>query len=299
MKGYHVLVVDDAEDVHDVVGTYLELSGYRVSHAMNGAEGLERALAELPDLVILDVQMPVMDGFATLESLRRAPTLRDTPVLFLSSLDRPNLKVKGLQLGADDYIVKPFDRAELLARVGRALQRGERFRRLEQTLAGTLEQISLAELLQTLEIGHKSARIDLPDLAGELVVRHGELTGCRWRAWSGRAALARLLLLEWGRFAVEFAPAPATWEEPPMVLRALLLDLAVDLDEVRLVLAEGQLVGASLSDSGGAGELPGELAGRLPMTVDSARARLPGYLHRNAEARLAVGAWGRLGGGKD
>ena len=84
-----------------------------------------------------------------------------------------------------------------------------------------------------------------------------------------------------------------------MVLRALLLDLAVDLDEVRLVLAEGQLVGASLSDSGGAGELPGELAGRLPMTVDEALATLPGDLHSNAEALLALVASGRLGGGKD
>ncbi len=204
MNGYKVLLVDDAEDVHQVVGTYLELSGYTVEHAYNGEEGLRMMPEISPDLVLLDIQMPVLDGFGALQKMKINPDLEAIPVLFLSSMDRPNLKVKGLELGADDYLVKPCDRAELLARVNVAIRRSERYRRLARTMNGDLEKISLAELLQTLGLGGRSAVIELTDLGAKVAVSQSQFMWCEMGGYSGAEALERIVLLEHGRFAVDF-----------------------------------------------------------------------------------------------
>lgn len=233
MSGYHVLVVDDDEAVHAVVGSYLELSGYRVSHAMNGRFGLDAISADAPDLVIVDIQMPVLDGFGLVESVRNQPGLDDLPLLVLSSLNRPNLKVKALQLGADDYLVKPFDRAELLARVGRALQRSDRFRRISHCLAGDLGQMSLEELLQTMELGRKTARIELQDTNSLITVRKGELLDARWENFQGASAMSRILVLARGRFRIDFDIAPEELDgEAIGPIRNLLLQNTVLMDDL-------------------------------------------------------------------
>jgi len=237
MKGCTVLIIDDAEDVHTVAGTYLELSGYRVAHALNGALGLQIMKEQRPDLILLDVQMPVMDGFQTLEAIKRTPDLAEIPVLVLSSLNRPNLKVKGLQLGADDYIVKPFDQAELMARVDRAVQRSVRSRRLESELSGDFARVSFEELLQTLGLGRRTARIEFRDLAGEIVLLSGRLLDARWRDFEGEAAFGRLLFLAHGRFVVDFENVPpGDIADGATAITDLLLSTTVYLDEVRKTL---------------------------------------------------------------
>jgi hypothetical protein len=179
-----------------------------------------------------------MDGFQALEAIKRTPELTEIPILFLSSLDRPNLKVKGLQLGADDYIVKPFDQAELMARVGRALQRSERYRRLASGLSGDLGRISLEELLQTMGLGRRSASIELRDMAGKITTLNGDLVEARWRTFEGEPAFARLLLLANGRFAVDFdSVSPADRDTETTPINDLLFDTTVYLDEVRKILS--------------------------------------------------------------
>ncbi|MBM3132146.1 MAG: response regulator transcription factor [Chloroflexi bacterium] len=114
MKGYRILAVDDEERILNFLKSKLNASGYEVLTAQNGVEALEKVRAEEPDLVLLDVLMPRMDGIETLKQLR---TFSSVPVIVLSAKGSDTDKVKGLNLGADDYISKPFNPSELLARI--------------------------------------------------------------------------------------------------------------------------------------------------------------------------------------
>jgi signal transduction histidine kinase/DNA-binding response OmpR family regulator len=111
-----VLVVDDNADMRDYVGGLLD-GLYDVDHAANGQEGLQRARATPPDLVLTDVMMPIMNGFELLEALRADPLTQQIPVIMLSARSGEEATVTGLEAGADDYLVKPFAARELLARV--------------------------------------------------------------------------------------------------------------------------------------------------------------------------------------
>ncbi|MBI2517515.1 MAG: heavy metal response regulator transcription factor [Opitutae bacterium] len=117
-----ILVVEDERKTADYLHKGLTENGYVVDVALQGDDGLHLALEELYDLVILDVNLPGRDGWSVLQSLRRAG--RQTPVLFLTASDGVESRVKGLDLGADDYLVKPFAFSELLARVRSILRRG-------------------------------------------------------------------------------------------------------------------------------------------------------------------------------
>ena len=115
-----LLVVDDEPAVRRVLSMRLQLAGYRVVCAEDGEEALEKFAAEQPDLVVLDVMMPKLDGFAVCRRLRAESAV---PIVFLSSLDAIAEKVAALDLGADDYLSKPFSPKELEARINRILRR--------------------------------------------------------------------------------------------------------------------------------------------------------------------------------
>ncbi len=115
-----ILVVDDDPDTVKLLKYFLEAKGRQVQTASNGAEALELFKKEPPDLVILDVILPGMDGWAVLQKIRESSQV---PVLMLTGKDAPTDKVKGLLSGADDYIAKPFDLAELEARIVAVMRR--------------------------------------------------------------------------------------------------------------------------------------------------------------------------------
>jgi DNA-binding response OmpR family regulator len=115
-----VLVVDDEADIRELLRQLLERSGHLVREAADGLEGLRALHGWRPDLVVLDVSMPGLDGWTTLERIRE---LTDVPVLMLSARGTEIDKVRGLKAGADDYVTKPFGRQELLARVEALLRR--------------------------------------------------------------------------------------------------------------------------------------------------------------------------------
>ncbi len=117
-----ILVVDDEPRMVRFVRMNLELEGYRVSTASNGVEAIDKVREELPDLVILDIMMPEMDGFETLERIRQVSSI---PVIMLTVKAEEEDKVRGLELGADDYVTKPFSPRELVSRVKAALRRAE------------------------------------------------------------------------------------------------------------------------------------------------------------------------------
>ncbi len=120
LKGRLILVVDDEARIVNVVRMNLELEGCRVIAATNGREALDRVRDNMPDLVLLDVMMPGMDGFEVLRRLRQFSTV---PVIMLTAKDQPDDRVRGLELGADDYIGKPFDHRELVSRIRAVLRR--------------------------------------------------------------------------------------------------------------------------------------------------------------------------------
>ena len=116
-----ILVIDDEPAVRDALQRALRTSGYTVSTAVDGQDGLDTLARERPDLVVLDVFMPRLDGFETCRSMRAAGDR--TPVLMLTARDAVGDRVEGLDAGADDYVVKPFALEELLARVRALLRR--------------------------------------------------------------------------------------------------------------------------------------------------------------------------------
>ncbi len=118
-----MLVIDDDPDIRALVSTLLARAGATVTEAADGRSGLREFHALRPDLVVLDVQMPELDGWAVLERIR---DLSDVPVLMLTASGQELERVRGLQGGADDYVVKPFGRQELVARVQALLRRASR-----------------------------------------------------------------------------------------------------------------------------------------------------------------------------
>jgi two-component system OmpR family response regulator len=120
-----LLVVDDEPTVRELLSAALRFAGFRVTSAATAREAVAAATAEPPDLVLLDVMLPDMDGFEVVRRLReRHPGhSAPVPVLFLTARDRQSDKVTGLSLGADDYVTKPFDLAELIARIRAILRR--------------------------------------------------------------------------------------------------------------------------------------------------------------------------------
>jgi DNA-binding response OmpR family regulator len=119
-RGARVLVVDDEPMVREVVVSYLERDGFRVSEASDGVSALRSVLEDPPDLVVLDIMLPVADGLEVLGEIRKR---KDIPVILLTARTEEVDRVLGLELGADDYVVKPFSPRELTARVRSVLRR--------------------------------------------------------------------------------------------------------------------------------------------------------------------------------
>jgi len=142
-----ILVVDDDPDIARFVEVNLRSAGYDVSVAGDGEEALERASELRPDLVLLDVMMPRLDGFEVAQRLRKNPQTANTSIIMLTAKALSSDKVTGLQSGADDYIIKPFDPIELLARVKGTLRRAKEMRNLSP-LTGLPGNIRIQEEIE-------------------------------------------------------------------------------------------------------------------------------------------------------
>ena len=120
VMGYRILVADDEAEIRDLLHLYLEKDGYEVLEAADGMEALEKVKKERPDLLILDIMMPGLDGYRVLRNVRENSNI---PVIMLSARDSNADKILGLDLGADDYITKPFEPLEAMARVNSNIRR--------------------------------------------------------------------------------------------------------------------------------------------------------------------------------
>ncbi len=167
---FRLLVADDNPSNLTLLARYLQQEEYELLTASNGLETLEKTRAELPDLILLDVNMPEMDGFQVLEELRSDPATAHIPVIIVTAarLDPVDMQY-ALNLGADDYVMKPFDRRELLARIRTRL----RVKEAEDLIRRRNRELNLLP-----EIGRElSARLDVADLADVILRRTVEVLG--------------------------------------------------------------------------------------------------------------------------
>ena len=153
----NILLAEDDEDLRNILSQYLELNGFTVLQAENGSVGLDRFRDEHVDICLLDIVMPVMDGFELARKIRKLDA--EMPIIFLTARNQKEDKLKGLKLGADDYITKPFEVEELILRIQNILRRSGRvgaeaiqlggfeFRFDELTLSGysAVNQMTLKE----------------------------------------------------------------------------------------------------------------------------------------------------------
>jgi len=184
----HVLVADDDAWILRMVSTVLEKRGYSVETASDGEDALQRALARTPDLLITDVMMPRMDGWALVRQLRAHSDLALLPVIFLTALSSEDERIRGFRLGADDYVTKPFRFEELDLRVAKTLRRTQAM--VAETrehlggsgLRGDLSQVGLSSLLILIELERKTGLLQLRAPNGpsaQILVRDGKVVHAR------------------------------------------------------------------------------------------------------------------------
>ena len=154
-----VLLIEDNRDIAEMVGSYLEVRGYELDYAADGVTGLHLAVVNDYDAIVLDLMLPGMDGLSVCRTLREEAR-RDTPLLMLTARDTQQDKISGLDAGADDYLVKPFDIRELEARL-RALVR----RRRGSIASDTLRVADLSLDTGTLEVQRGGQRLTLTPIA--------------------------------------------------------------------------------------------------------------------------------------
>jgi two-component system, OmpR family, phosphate regulon sensor histidine kinase PhoR len=169
-RPFTILIADDQPDNLMLLSRYLDREGYGYIKAADGLETLEKVRAYLPDLVLLDVNMPYKDGFAVLEEIRADPITEHIPVIILTAARLNPMEIQsGLNMGADDYVTKPFDHKELLARINTKL----RVKQAEDTIRRQNRELKLLP-----EIGKElSARLNIEEIASILLKRTGETLG--------------------------------------------------------------------------------------------------------------------------
>jgi len=165
-----ILIIEDETPMRTALADLLAGEGYRPLTAADGESGLARALAEKPDLILLDVMMPKLDGFAVCAELRRLAN--EVPVLMLTAKGQIEDRVTGLDAGADDYLVKPFSTDELLARVRALLRRVERKTKSPARLKLGEAEIDLAR--QTARLGKREIHLTAKEFAMLRLLAEGE-----------------------------------------------------------------------------------------------------------------------------
>ena len=173
-----ILIVDDDRVTRQTLASLLAAEGYAVSVADDGEAALSLARELLPDLLLLDILLPGPNGYEVCRTLRQDPVLAEVPIVLLTALDDRESRIRGLEVGADDFLSKPFDRVELLARVG-AITRLNRFRRLLE------ERQQLQQTTQELQ-----ARLHDLEVLNALILRTSESLDESQVLQVGAAALA-------------------------------------------------------------------------------------------------------------
>jgi CheY-like chemotaxis protein len=233
----HLLLVDGDPKSLRVMEVSLRKAGFSVTTAIHGADALARCEDEPPDLILSDTTMPEMDGFELCRRLKQDERLRGIPFIFLTGQKSVEYKVKGLELGVEDYLTKPIYIKEIVTRVKILLERREKERLEKKDLragfSGDLADMGVVDLVQTLDMGKKSGALHLTGRGGETAVvyfRDGRVLDCELGRVSGENAFYRLLNWQQGTFAIEFRPIERG-ERIPFSTQGLLMEGMRRIDE--------------------------------------------------------------------
>ncbi len=237
MAKQHLLLVDGDPKSLRVMEVSLRKAGFSVTTAVHGKDALEKCEISPPDLILSDTKMPEMDGFELCRRLKQDERHKGTPFIFLTGQKSVEYKVKGLELGVEDYLTKPIYIKEIVTRVKILLQKKEKERLekkdLKASFSGQLSDMGVVDLVQTLEMGKKSGALHITNPAGAAAVayfRDGRILDCELGKMTGENAFYRLLNWQEGAFAIEFRPIERE-ERIPVSTQGLLMEGMRRIDE--------------------------------------------------------------------
>ncbi|MBN8226448.1 response regulator [Corallococcus macrosporus] len=236
MAKQHLLLVDgDAKSLR-VMEVSLKKAGFSVTTAIHGKDALEKVQISPPDLVLADTKMPEMDGFELCKQLKSDERFKFIPFVFLTNQKSVEFKVRGLELGGDDYLTKPIYIKEIVTRVKMILQKAEkeRIEKRETTkggFAGSLADMGVVDLVQTFEIGRKTGVISIQgERTGVVYFKEGRVIDAELGRLKGENAFYRLLNTFEGQFDVQFTTLDRT-ERIEVSTQGLLMEGMRRLDE--------------------------------------------------------------------
>ncbi|MCP4402940.1 MAG: response regulator [bacterium] len=239
---YRILIVEDEPGMIELLTVALEDEGYEISIASNGEQGLYKVTHEDPDLIISDVMMPDMNGYDFCQQLRSTPKTAAIPFIFLTAKKDVSDRVRGLNLGADDYISKPFHVVEVVARIKTLMMRVKRTRPpqsqqtsmpdTEAAFAGDLEKMSIGEVMQTIALTRKIGRLVVVNGSrrGEIYFHEGIVTYADIDRKKGEEGVYRLLSWANGQFKFD-SNAEADTQNVQKSAESLLMEGMRRLDE--------------------------------------------------------------------
>lgn len=208
MRPQQILIADDDEKVVALLKSSLQKSGYATLEAFDGEGALHQATTQKPDLILADVTMPKMDGFELCKHVRENPETEHIPFVFLTAKGELNDRVNGLNLGADDYISKPFHISEVTARIKAILQRTASVVQppkeddSDTDLKGNLQQLNLGEILQTLGMTQKSGGLKIisESRVGKIFFDKGKIVQASLGKYKSEEAVYRIVSWDEGFF---------------------------------------------------------------------------------------------------
>lgn len=155
-----ILVIDDDNAINELIKINLELAGYKVIQALDGIKGFALAKQDLPNAIVLDIMMPEVDGYTVAQRIRQNPSTKNIPILMLTALSQINDKVRGFDIGVDDYLVKPFEMEELRVRLRALLKRSNQ---IPESIATreilTINEVTLLPESYSIKIKDKIAKL--------------------------------------------------------------------------------------------------------------------------------------------
>lgn len=155
-----ILVIDDDSAINELIKINLELIGYKVIQALDGVKGFALAKQELPNAILLDIMMPEVDGYTVAQRIRQNPETKNIPILMLTALSQLNDKVKGFDIGVDDYLTKPFEMEELKVRLRAILKRSNQ---IPESIAVreilSIGEVTLLPETYSVKINDKTAKL--------------------------------------------------------------------------------------------------------------------------------------------
>ncbi len=244
-----ILVVDDSVTIRKLVEDAFDKRGFRVLTAADGQDALEITLKENPDIIISDIAMPGMDGWEFCSQVRKNPYTSFIPFVFLSKKSEAPDRIRGLQLGADDYLTKPFEMEELVARVELILNRMVKAQEAAYTkeiaLSGSTKEMALPDLLQLFQSSRKTGILRIRKLTGgegHIAFREGNMISAELGSFKPLKAIYRMLLWDEAKFELEPLIESNAESSPEMgSIESVLLDGFRMQDEIERLRTERPL----------------------------------------------------------